>query len=81
MLQPNLLKAAIIRAGYTQGEYASLIGISQNSLSSRMSGERQFTIDEVDKTRVVLGIDNSELCDIFFADVSLNREREERSVE
>ena len=81
MLQPNLLKAAIIRAGYTQGEYASLIGISQNSLSSRMSGERQFTIDEVDKTRAVLGIDNSELCDIFFADVSLNREREERSVE
>ena len=81
MLQPNLLRAAIIRAGYTQGEYASLIGISQNSLSSRMSGERQFTIDEVDKTRVVLGIDNSELCDIFFADVSLNREREERSVE
>ena len=81
MLQPNLLKAAIIRAGYTQGEYASLIGISQNSLSSRMSGERQFTIDEVDKTSAVLGIDNSELCDIFFADVSLNREREERSVE
>ena len=77
MLQPNLLRAAIIRAGYTQGEYASLIGISQNSLTSRLNGERQFTIDEVDKTRSVLGIDNSEICDIFFGDSSLNRETEE----
>ena len=76
MLQPNLLKAAIIRAGYTQGEYANLIGISQNSLTSRMSGERQFTIDEVDRTRRVLGIDNSEICAIFFGENSLNREKE-----
>lgn len=66
MLQPNLLKAAITRAGYTQGEYAKRIGISQNSLTSRMNGERQFTIDEVDRTRAVLGIDNSEICAIFF---------------
>lgn len=77
MLQPNLLKAAIIRAGYTQGEFARLIGISQNSLTSRMNGERQFSIDEVDRTRAVLGIDNTEICDIFFADVSLNRDTEE----
>lgn len=81
MLQPNLLKAAIIRAGYTQGEYANLIGISQNSLTSRLSGERQFTVDEVDKTKAVLGIDNSEICDIFFSGNSLNREiaEDERS--
>lgn len=83
MLQPNLLKAAIIRAGYTQGEYANLIGISQNSLTSRLSGERQFTVDEVDKTKAVLGIDNSEICEIFFSSNSLNREfaEDERSVE
>lgn len=78
MLQPNLLRAAIIRAGYTQGEYARLIGISQNSLTSRLNGERPFTIDEVDRTRAVLSIDNSEICDIFFADNSLNRETKER---
>lgn len=74
MFQPNLLKAAIVRAGFTQGEYAKLIGISQNSLTSRMNGERPFTIDEVDRTRSVLGIGNSEICDIFFNDESLNRE-------
>ncbi|MBP5432126.1 MAG: helix-turn-helix transcriptional regulator [Ruminococcus sp.] len=77
MLQPNLLRAAIIRAGYTQGEYAKLIGISQNSLTSRLNGERPFTIDEVDRTRAVLSIDNSEICDIFFGTESLNREIEQ----
>lgn len=66
MLQPNLLRAAIIRAGYTQGQYAKLIGISHNSLTNRMNGECQFTIDEVDRTRDVLGIDDAEICAIFF---------------
>lgn len=74
MLQPNLLRAAIIRAGYTQGEFAKKIGISQNSLTSRLNGERPFTIDEVDRTKVALGIDNSEICDIFFGTSSLIRE-------
>lgn len=78
MLQPNLLRAAIIRAGYTQGEYAKLIGLSQNSLTSRMNGKSQFTIEEVDRTRAVLGVDNTEICDIFFSDNSLNRETGER---
>lgn len=66
MLQPNLLRAAIIRAGYTQGQFAEKIGISNQSLSYRLNGERQFTIDEVDKTRDVLGIDDAEICAIFF---------------
>lgn len=74
MFHPNLLKAAIVRAGYTQGEFARKIGISHNSLTSRMNGDRPFTIDEVDRTRDVLGIDNAEICDIFFSTESLNRE-------
>lgn len=74
MLQPNLLKAAIVRAGFTQGEFAQKIGISQNTLYSRMSGETSFSIDEVDKAKRILSIDNSELLAIFFNDDSLNRE-------
>ena len=65
MLQPNLLKAAIVRAGLTQGEFAKKIGISQNTLYSRMSGETPFNMDEVDKMRIVLSIGSSEVCDIF----------------
>lgn len=74
MFQPNLLKAAIVRAGFTQGEFAQKIGISQNTLYSRMSGETSFSIDEVDKAKRILSIDNSELLAIFFNDNSLNRE-------
>lgn len=74
MLQPNLLKAAIVRAGLTQGEFARKIGISLNTMTSRMSGETSFSIDEVDRTKNVLSIDNSEIIAIFFDGNSLNRE-------
>lgn len=77
MLQSNLLKAAIVRAGLTQGEFARKIGMSANTLTSRMSGETPFNIDEVDKAREILSIDNSEICAIFFNHDSLNRETRE----
>lgn len=67
MFKPNLLKAAIVRAGFTQGEFAEKIGISQNSLTSRMNGNVPFNIDEVDRAKSALSITNSEICDIFFA--------------
>lgn len=79
MLQPNLLKAAIVRAGLTQGEFAQKIGISQNTLTSRMAGETLFNIDEVDKAKDVLSIDNSEIIAIFFDSNSLNRENREEA--
>lgn len=65
MFKPNLLKAAIVRAGFTQGEFAQKIGISQNTLYTRMSGETSFNIDEVDKARKILDMDNSEILAIF----------------
>lgn len=74
MFKPNLLKAAIVRAGFTQGEFAQKIGISQNTLYTRMSGETSFNIDEVDKARKILDMDNSEILAIFFDDNSLNME-------
>lgn len=74
LFQPNLLKAAIVRAGYTQGEFAEKIGVSFNTLTRKMSGVSSFNIDEVDKAREVLSIDNSEVCAIFFGTDSRNRE-------
>ena len=68
MFYPNLLKAAIVRAELTQGEFAEKIGISHNALTSRMYGKTKFTIDEVDRAKSVLSITNSDICDIFFAD-------------
>ena len=74
MLKPNLLRAAIVRAGLTQGEFAKGIGISYNTLTSRLTGETSFSIDEVDKAKGILSIDNSEIIAIFFDDMSLNME-------
>ena len=71
MLNANLLKAAIVKEGYTQGEFAKKIGISTNTLSSRMTGQTPFNVDEIDKACEVLRLDNSEeICAIFLGALS-----------
>lgn len=75
MLNKNLFKSAIARSGLTQGKLASHIGMSENTLSSRINGTSCFNIDEIDKICDVLGINsNAEKCDIFLSRPSLNRE-------
>lgn len=71
MLNKNLLKAAIAKAGYTQERLAASIGISPNTLSSRMVGTTPFNTDEIDKICDVLHIfGNDEKADIFLASPS-----------
>ena len=78
MLNSNLLKAAIVRAGLTQQDFAKSIGISQNTLTAKLRGARAFNLDEIDKACDILKIsDNNEKCDIFLASPSLNRDTEE----
>ena len=75
MLNANLLKAAIVRAGLTQQEFAKSIGISQNTLTSKLKGERSFNLDEIDRTCNVLNIvENDEKCAIFLSSSSLKRD-------
>ena len=76
LLNANLLKAAIVRAGLTQQDFAKLIGISQNTLTSKLKGDRSFNLDEIDKTCEVLDIvENDEKCAIFLASPSLDRDK------
>ena len=71
MLNTNLLKAAIVKEGFTQGEFAKKIGISTNTLTSRMSGQTPFNVDEIDKACEVLHLDScEEICDIFLGSLS-----------
>ena len=78
MLNANLLKGAIARAGMNLYEFAVKLGISPNTLTSKLMGRTSFTIDEVDKTCEILAItDNSEKCDIFLSNLSLNRDKTE----
>lgn len=54
----NLLRAAIVEQGLTQGELAKLMGISSNSLSRKLRGKRQFTLNEVDSITRILQLQN-----------------------
>lgn len=71
MLDKNLLKGAIARKGLTQRELAKMIGISENTLSSRMVGISKFNTDEIDDICKILEIsDNNEKADIFLSNSS-----------
>ena len=77
MLNSNLLKAAIVRKGFTQGEFVQKLGISYNTFLSRMSGVVPFNVDEVDKACEVLNLtDCEEICNIFLSNVSQNQDKE-----
>jgi len=71
MLNKNLLKSVIVKNGYTQEKLAELLGMSANTLSSRITGASSFNVDEIDKICEVLGIvDNNEKADIFLSPIS-----------
>ncbi len=68
MLNKNLLRAAMAARGFTQEKLAESIGISSNTLSSRMVGASCFNTEEIDKICDVLGIDsNDQKANIFLA--------------
>ncbi len=68
MLNKNLLKGAIAEKGLTQGRLAELIGMSENTLSSRMVGSSPFNTDEIDEICKVLEIENNnKKAEIFLA--------------
>ena len=56
MLDARKLKGKIAERGFTQGELAKAIGISDNSMTNKMSGRRDFTIGEIDRICKVLQI-------------------------
>lgn len=71
MLNKNLLRAAIAASGYTQEKLAESIGISSNTLSSRMVGSSCFNTDEIDKICSVLCItSNDDKANIFLSSPS-----------
>lgn len=65
-MQTNfLLKAKITEMGETQKSVAEAIGISENSLSRKINGSREFRLSEVFNLCNFLRIENPK--DIFFA--------------
>lgn len=55
------VRAEMARAGKNQQDIASHLGISQQSVSRRMSGSTPFTIDELAAIAGLLGVRLTEL--------------------
>ncbi len=69
----NLLRGKIAESGMTQSELAKAIGISENSLSRKMQGKRDFRLVEVVEICDVLNIENPK--EIFFNNDIPNTQR------
>ena len=75
MLNKNLFKSVIVKKGYTQDTLAEALGMSANTLSSRITGKSCFDTDEIDQLCDLLDItDNNDKADIFLASPSQNRD-------
>lgn len=63
-MNANKIRAKIIEKGLNQGRVASIIGISQNSFSRKLSGKRDFSLSEVIALCDALEVENPK--EIFF---------------
>lgn len=63
-MNTNILKGRMVEKGFTQEKLAEAVGISTNSMSRKLLGERQFRLGEVVRICEVLEIDDPR--DIFF---------------
>lgn len=57
-MNANLLRGKIAEVGLTQGQLAEMAGMSSNSLSRKLSGKRDFRLEEVQRICSALNIDD-----------------------
>ena len=49
------LRAEIARKGWSLGRFAEELDMGRNTLTTKMSGQRSFSLDEAKKAKEVLG--------------------------
>ena len=59
-MQANLLRAKMVEAGYSQRKLAKAVNMSENSLSSKITGRRPFDVNEAISICNVLNITSNE---------------------
>lgn len=57
-MNANLLRGKIVERGLTQQKLAEKVGLSPNSLSRKLSGERDFRLCEMVRICEVLNIED-----------------------
>lgn len=60
MTNTNLLKGNITAAGYTQEQFAKILGISTQSLNYKLNNVREFKVSEITRICEVLNITNKD---------------------
>ena len=60
MINTALLKGCITSAGYTQEQFAKLLGISAQSLNYKLNNVREFKVSEIMKMCDILHIENKD---------------------
>ena len=75
MLNKNEFMAAVARKGITNGELARRLGISKNTLSSKLNGKTYFDTKQIeDICKELEIIEDNEKIKIFLYDPSRNRD-------
>lgn len=68
MVNVKKLKAAMVRAGYTQQTFANALGMSINTLNSKINSKSKIFTDEAKEMCRILNIeDDCEKIEIFLA--------------
>lgn len=67
MFNKQLFKGRVVAAGYTLGETARALGINPATLHRKMSGESDFTRDEIIRLRDFLDLKPDDVVEIFFS--------------
>lgn len=75
-MNTTFIKMKMVENNLTQGQLAEKIGMSQNSLSRKFLGKREFTVSEATRICKVLGIKKPG--EIFFDEIVPNMQRTEQ---
>lgn len=68
MVNGNKIKGRIVELGKTQYEVASLMGISQPTLSQKISNQRPMYLQEIELLAKCLELSKQDILDYFFCD-------------
>lgn len=75
VLNFNKLKGKMTEMEYTQEKLAVKLGITLQSLNSKINNRSQFNFGEIIKIINVLQINSNEIVEIFFKDNILNMQQ------
>ena len=79
MVDKNRLMGHIISKGYSQRTLSEKIGVSKNTLNSKINGHSSFDVDLIEKICDTLSItDINEKEKIFLKQASMNRDENQR---